>query len=202
MHRCHYFITPGRMRVQEHDIFMHHPKELVTHEQQSCGSGKKNTELHPCCFNRNLEGKQKSGSAYQIQLINWSSVSATTSTSADVLAASLSESRWSGMFISSQKWIKFLGTLLKCPLQWRRYPSKFTPRSGCAFLREILTLQASVSMLHVKVHESKVRERQKRFGLFGSTDRKKLFLSKRNIFAKLRLNKPQDPWNSFGQTRP
>lgn len=133
----------------------------------------KNTELHPYCFNRNLEGKQKSGTAYQIQMINRSSVSATTSTSADVLAASLSESRWSGMFISSQKWIKLLGTLLKCPLQWRRYPSKFTPRSGCVMLGETEKnktkrtkgyVSDSVSMLNVKFMTLQLEKRPDKYG--------------------------------------
>ena len=58
-----------------------------------------------------------------------------------------------------------------------------TPRSDCAMLRETLkkpratsqTLQASVSMLKVKVHDSTVRKRLNKDGLFGRAAGESLF---------------------------
>jgi len=67
--------------------------------------------------------------------------------------------------------------------------------------QELLTLQASVSMLNVKVRETD------KYGLFGRVVRRKPLPSVNNMaaqlrFAKIHLNKPQDFWSiSFGQTK-
>lgn len=88
---------------------------------------------------------------------------------------------------------------------------KFIPRSDCAILRQTWkkrkpratsqTLQASVSMLNVKVYDSSVRKRLNKYGLFRRVTRSKPQLSKKNMavelwFAKLQLNKPQVSWNN------
>ena len=88
-------------------------------------------------------------------------------------------------------------------------PSKFTPRSDHAMIREITktlrvasqTLQASVSMINVKIHTRTIRRRLKKYGLFGRVARRKRLLSKKNMvaqlrFAKLHLVKIQDFWNN------
>ena len=46
------------------------------------------------------------------------------------------------------------------------HPSKFTPRFAKHPRATSQTLQASVSMLNVKVHDSTIRNRQNKYGLF------------------------------------
>lgn len=58
------------------------------------------------------------------------------------------------------------------------------------------TLQASVRMLKVKVHDSAIRKRLSKYGL---SERRRLLLSKKNMapqlrFSKLHLNKPRGFW--------
>nr|XP_028576306.1 zinc finger protein 577-like isoform X2 [Podarcis muralis] len=79
-----------------------------------------------------------------------------------------------------QKW-KTFQTVANLPRSGR--PSKFTPRSDRAMLREIAknprvtsqALQASVSMLNVKVHDSTIR---KRLNMLGRVVRRKPLPSK------------------------
>jgi len=74
-------------------------------------------------------------------------------------------------------------------------PSKFNPRSDCAMLRETVenpratsqTLQASVSMLNVKVHDSKVRKRLNKYGLSGRDAGESLFSLKKTLQPNLGL---------------
>ena len=63
------------------------------------------------------------------------------------------------------------------------------------------TLQISVNMLNIKVHDSTIRERLNKYTLFGRVGRKKSLLYKKNMaaqlrFAKLHLDKPQDFLNN------
>jgi len=66
-------------------------------------------------------------------------------------------------------------------------PSKFTPRSDRVMLREIAdsprttpqTLQASINMLNVKVHDSTIRKRWDKYGMFERVSRRKPILSKK-----------------------
>ena len=90
------------------------------------------------------------------------------------------------------KWETFK-TVANLPRSGR--PSNFTPRSDHAMLREIAknpgvtsqTLQASVSMLNVKVHDSIIRKRLNKYGLFGRVARRKPLLSKKNMAEGLGL---------------
>lgn len=55
-------------------------------------------------------------------------------------------------------------------------------------------------MLNVKVHDSIVRKRQNKYGLFRRVARRTFIFSKKNmaawlLFAKPHLNKPQSFWN-------
>ena len=63
------------------------------------------------------------------------------------------------------------------------------------------TLQASVSMLNVEIHDSTIGKRLNKYGLFGRVARGMCLLSKKNkaawlMFAKMHLDKPQDFWNN------
>ena len=64
-----------------------------------------------------------------------------------------------------------------------------------------MTLQASVCILNVKVHDSIIRKRLSQSGLFGRVAWRKPLLSKKNRaawfrFEKLHLNNPHDFWNN------
>jgi len=69
----------------------------------------------------------------------------------------------------------------------RKIIHMFTPRSDRSMLRETAkypratsqTLQASVSMLKVKVHDSTIRKRLNKYGLFGRFAGESLFSLKR-----------------------
>jgi len=56
-------------------------------------------------------------------------------------------------------------------------------------------------MLSVEIHDSIIRKRLNKYGMFGRVARRKPLCSKKNMaawlrFAKLHLNKPQDFWNN------
>ena len=55
------------------------------------------------------------------------------------------------------------------------------------------TLQASASMLNVKVHDSTIRKRMEQVWLVWKGVRRKPLLSKKNMAAQ---NKPQHLWNN------
>lgn len=54
------------------------------------------------------------------------------------------------------------------------------------------TLQASVTMLNVKVHDSAIRKRLNRCGLFGMVTMRKAFFFNDLCLQKLHPNKSQD----------
>jgi len=89
-----------------------------------------------------------------------------------------------------RKIIKTLKTVSNLPKSGRH--RRFTPRSGCAMFSGTAKpdsccmcqpLQASVSMLNVKVHDSMIRKKLNKYGSFGRNARGSLLLSKRNKAA-------------------
>ena len=69
--------------------------------------------------------------------------------------------------------------------------SKFTPRPDCVMHRETATSQtpqASVNMLNVKVHDSKIGKRVNKYGLFEGVAGESFFSLKR-MWQQLRFAK-------------
>uniref|UniRef100_A0A8C6PBJ9 Transposase n=1 Tax=Nothobranchius furzeri TaxID=105023 RepID=A0A8C6PBJ9_NOTFU len=91
------------------------------------------------------------------------------------------------------------GTVVNLPRSGR--PTKITPRAQRQLIREVTKdprttskeLQASLASIKVSVHDSTIRKRLGKKGLYGRFPRRKPLLSKKNIRACLNFVKKKNP---------
>uniref|UniRef100_A0A9J8AA81 Transposase n=1 Tax=Cyprinus carpio carpio TaxID=630221 RepID=A0A9J8AA81_CYPCA len=99
------------------------------------------------------------------------------------------------------KWQKY-GTVENLPRSGR--PTKITPRAQQRLIQEVTKdptttskeLQASLASVKVSVHDSTIRKRLGKNGLYGRVPRQKLLLKARLSFARKPLDDPQDFWEN------
>ena len=71
-------------------------------------------------------------------------------------------------------------------------PSKFTSRSDCTMIRATSQIiKASLGMLNIKIHDSTLRKRLNKYGLFGKVAGEILFALKRTWWHSLGLQTPR-----------